>query len=360
MRRIARPLITGTALLLAAMALGPAVSDLLVSTSSLPPRVRAAPGLYFDYLVIILMENKNLCEIYTHCGGSGTYMTSLADAYAASLDERYCRLNPSLPNYLCLSGGTTFGCTTNVAPNTGCATAAWDAPSIVDRLETGGLSWKAYMEDMPANCYGVNSGLYVVRHNPFVYYRGIAQNATRCNRVVPSGTTASVLVNDLASVSTASNYMWLTPNNCNNMHDCSIATGDTYLAGLIPPILSSTVFTTTRAALLVTFDEGYGEPTYAVWAGPVVKQHYTSTFPYDHYSVLKTIEANWDLAPLTSNDRDAESMYEFFVGQPPRPQPSRPPSFSALAVEIALLLGISGVVLAIVLAARRPRSRRRT
>src|SRR2546422_9455355 len=158
-------------------------------------------------------------------------------------------------------------------------------------------------------------GNYAVRHNPFVYYGDIANDATRCTRVVPAGSSDSALINDLGSTSTASNFMWLTPNTCNDMHDihsCPIDTGDAYLADLVQRILSSPVFTTQRAALYITFDEGYGQPVYTVWAGRVVKPTYTSSVAYNHFSLLATIESNWNLAPLTSNDGGASPMTEFF------------------------------------------------
>ncbi|TLZ96734.1 MAG: hypothetical protein E6J96_07700, partial [Methanobacteriota archaeon] len=165
------------------------------------PRVRgAAPaGLYFDYLVTIVMENKDLCDVLTYCGGFSPYLTNLADTWSIADEDRYCNVNPSLPNYLCLTGGSDFGCAGYSGdPNSNaCTGAAWNAPNIVDRLESGGVTWKAYMEDMPGSCYARDSGEYAVRHNPFVYYNDIATNASRCARVVPSGNAASALLNDL-------------------------------------------------------------------------------------------------------------------------------------------------------------------
>lgn len=297
----------------------------------------SASGSYFDYLVVVVMENKNLCEIYTHCGGTATYMTGFADAGSMLLDYRYGNVNPSLPNYLALSGGTTFGCTSNVDPNSGCATGAWDAPNVVDRLDAGGVSWKAYMEDMPSNCYGGNSGGYAVRHNPFVYYRLNVETPERCNKIIPAGTNDDALVNDLGSTSTASNFMWLTPNNCNNMHDCPVATGDAYLASLVPRILASNVFTTQRAALFVVFDEGYDNPTYAAWSGPMVKTAFTTSTYYDAYSFLQTLWTNWNLQPLTTNDQNATPMSEVF-GAAPAPNfslSSNPQSLSFVAGQSA-------------------------
>src|SRR5437773_2446556 len=70
------------------------------------PRVRgaAAAGLYFDYLVTIVMENKDLCDVLTYCGGFSPYLTGLADTWGIADEDRYCNVNPSLPNYLCLTG----------------------------------------------------------------------------------------------------------------------------------------------------------------------------------------------------------------------------------------------------------------
>ena len=175
------------------------------------------------------------------------------------------------------------------------------------------------MEDMPSSCYATDSGNYVVHHNPFMYYSDIASDATRCARDVPAGPSIgsdATLLADLGSASTASNFMWLTPNKCNDMHSCSIHQGDTYMSGLVPKILDSTLFKTTRAALFVTYDEGYDQPVYTVWAGSLAKTGYLSSFGYDHFSFLSTVEANWNLASLTPNDRDAPSMAEFFVGHP--------------------------------------------
>jgi len=323
------------------------------------PRAAAA-GVYFDYVVIIVLENHNLCDILTSCGGSATYLTSLANTFGLAREDRYCHVNPSLPNYLCLTGGTDFGCAGyDGGPNSNaCTGQAWPATNIVDRLENASLTWKAYMEDMPSSCSSADSadGKYVVRHNPFVYYANIATNATRCARVVPAGNAGQALLDDLASATTASNYLWLTPNICNDMHSCPIATGDAYLASLVPKILDSPVFRTQRAALFVTFDEGYGQPIYTVWVGPVAKAAYASSIAYDHYSLLATIEANWNLAPLTANDRNAATMAEFFAGRPPQDPPITP-FISGVVIELLVGAAVVAGIASFLMLRRRRRSR---
>src|SRR5439155_23136606 len=158
--------------------------------------------------------------------------------------------------------------------------------NIAELLASGSATWQHSLADLPHTCYARHSGEYAVRHNPFVYYNDIATNASRCARVEPPGNAASALLNDLGSTTTASNYLWFTPNDCNNMHSCRESIGDTYMSILVPKILDSTVFRTTRAALFITFDEGYRFPTYAVWVGPLVKTAYASSYGYTHYSVL--------------------------------------------------------------------------
>src|SRR5436853_3576651 len=289
-----------------------------------PMVVQAAlpAGTYFDFVVSILMENHGICDILTYCGGSAPFETQLANASGLATNYSPGPCGKSLCDYLCLTGASSFGCTENPNPTSdACTRLAWQSPNIVDRLVDAGLTWKAYMENMTSTCGSPAGTGYVIRHNPFAYYGDIATNATRCARVVPAGIDDRFLLDDLGSPSNASNYMWLTPNVCNDMDVCPVSAGDAYLSTLIPKILGSTVFTTERAALFITFDEaaqGRGAPAiYTVWSGPAAKVGYTSSVSYNHFSHLATVEANWNLPTLNTNDSGARNMSEFFVGSQP-------------------------------------------
>ena len=283
----------------------------------------------FDYLLIILMENKNFNQI--NGSASAPYLNHLAHNY--SLATRYTACDhPSLPNYMCLTGGNNYFSGVDCSPTGPCTTSN---SSIVDRVESAGLTWRAYIEDMPSPCYTSAFKNYTYLTNPFVFYTRIAGNSTRCAaHVVPANTGGKGLPDDnllnaLSSKSTASNYMWLTPNLCDNMHgltgSCptSIPMGDRYLSSLVPLVLNSFIFRTQKAALFITFDEGFGYfPTdyvYTVWAGPAVKIHYQSSIQYSHYSLTTTIESAWGLQPLTSKDEGSTAMDEFFL-PPSSPQ----------------------------------------
>src|SRR2546426_11491741 len=100
----------GLALVMSVAALSASAHPARLVLAQAFPRTPAASGTTFDYLVIILMENHNLCDILVSCGGSARYMSNLAGAWGLAQNDHYCNVNPSLPNYLCLSGGSDFGC----------------------------------------------------------------------------------------------------------------------------------------------------------------------------------------------------------------------------------------------------------
>src|SRR6184192_3414127 len=261
----------------------------------------------FNYVVVIVMENHGLRDVINV--SSAPFMNQLASSYGLAVN--YTAIDhPSLPNYLGLISGQDFSSwsSSDCSPRAGCS--AGSAPNLVDSLENRGLTWKAYMEDYPSTCgshcspgdcfVGDNgAGVYAARHDPFVYFDDIANSTARCSRIVPanSGTSGSpddLFLSDLSSPSTASNFLWLTPNSCNDTHGftyhngtvlCtdSISIGDNYLSRLVPKILASELFTHQKAALFI------------------------------HYSLLSTLERVWHLQPLTSNDANASPMTEFFV-----------------------------------------------
>jgi uncharacterized membrane protein len=294
---------------------------------------QAAPsGAYFDHVIIILMENQGVYDICRSspppCSISGPapYMAGLANTYG--IGSQYLSIiNTSQPNYIALIGGSTLGCTSS-----GCPTIT--APNLVDRFEATGLTWKGYFENqnVASGCDASSHEPYEPIHNPFISFQDISTNTARCNSLVlanPStcgSVTDCVLINDLNSPS-APNFIWLTPNDCNDMRgasgicSASITTGDNYLKSLVPNILSSSTFKTGRSALFITFDEGNGycplngsseSCVYSVWAGPAAKTSFGTTNLYNHYSFPKTIETNWNLASLSTGDGSATPMTEFF------------------------------------------------
>ena len=265
-----------------------------VTLNPVPVRTEASDN--FDQLVIVWMENKNQNEVY----GPATYMTQLADQYGFA--QHWASItNPSQPNYIAAIGASTFGVTGDGNhPNL-------NHPTIVDLIEKSGHTWKAFAEDAS----GTGCGLNPPRgedHFPFLSYTTITGNASRCANLLP-GTGSDVI----SAFKAGTNFIWLTPNDCNNMHSCSVATGDNYIHGWVPDLLSA--MAGKKAAIILTFDEAYTNPPYIyqAFAGPAVKLAYKSTVEYTHYSLAKLLEDVWGGGDLGQNDVNSNSPVEFFL-----------------------------------------------
>jgi phosphatidylinositol-3-phosphatase len=119
---------------------------------------------------------------------------------------------------------------------------------------------------------------------------------------------------DLASAQTTPAFGWITPNMTDDMHDGTVAQGDAWLSTAVPAILACDAFTLQQSLLFITWDENDapGNQVPALVIADDVPPGFASQVPYTHYSLLRTIESGWGLAPLTANDAAAAAMSDFF------------------------------------------------
>jgi hypothetical protein len=231
------------------------------AASPSPTPVAAKPHVF-----IIVMENKSPAQAL-----SGSYTASLAQRYAL-LTNYQAVAHPSLPNYLALTSGDTWGIDDD---------GYYQLPrgGIGDQLTAAGISWRAYMEGMSAGCMN-ETRVYALRHNPFAYYGG------RCpNNVV----SFDQLTGDLAS--NTPQFVWITPDMCHDTHDCPLQSGDAWLAQTVPQIIDSAAWKQ-NGVLFIVWDESEEARSNSVAAlvvAPKLKAH-TSAVAYDHYSLLATIQ----------------------------------------------------------------------
>jgi hypothetical protein len=254
-----------------------------------PARAAAALG---SHVVVVVMENKEAGQVIG--SRSAPYVNALARRYALAT-RSYGVSHPSLPNYLALTSGSTLGVTSD------CTSCQQSASSIADQLDAAGLSWKAYMGGMPSACFkGATSGRYAKKHDPFMYYRSVANDPARCANVVPGTRLAAD-----ARAGRLPAFSFLAPDLCNDTHDCPVATGDRYLAGILPSVLKALG---PKGFLVLTYDEGssnagccgvaHGGRIATVIAGTTVRRGARVTAPVSHYSTLRTVEDALGLAPL--------------------------------------------------------------
>jgi len=244
-----------------------------------------------DHVVIIMMENKSKNAILG--SREAPYINSLIQKY--SLAGNYFAItHPSLPNYIALIGGSTFNITSD------CTDCFIASPNFIDQLEEYHKTWKTYMESMPSSCFLGNDGTYAQKHNPFIYFDDIRNNPDRCRNIIPY----TELEKDFKSIATTPNFAWISPNLCHDMHDCSIAQGDSWLSREVPLILTSPAFKQQQSLLIITWDEGEESGSNQIptlFIGDMVKPGFVTQAHYTHYSLLHTIESLWKMPPLTVN-----------------------------------------------------------
>jgi hypothetical protein len=232
-----------------------------------------------------VLENHSYEEIVGNRRAS--YLDSLARR-GLLLTNYFAVAHPSLPNYLALVGGSTFGISSD------CTRCSVSGPSLADQLEATHHTWKGYMESMPTPCFGgALAGRYAKKHNPFAYFTDLTGDRARCRVHVQP---LSAMEADLRSGGLP-DFSLVIPNLCHDMHDCSVAQGDAWLRSFLPPVIRQVA----SGVVVVTFDEDDGSsgnhvPTLVV--GPGVESGGRSAVRYDHYSLLRTIEALFGLPPL--------------------------------------------------------------
>jgi len=199
---------------------------------------------------------------------------------AGTLFTKYHAItHPSLPNYIAMTAGSVLGCKTDI-----CAPNSLGGDNLFTQLDTAALGWNAWEESMPANCASLDDGDYVVRHNPPVYLK----------TVVASGSCALNDVPYPASLPALQPFTFITPNLCNDMHSCPIATGDAWLSNHVPDLLAA------GATVIITFDEGTRKNNHVMTAavGPDVVAGTKDATPYTHYGLLAGLEAHFGLPGL--------------------------------------------------------------
>jgi hypothetical protein len=336
-----------------------------------------------QHIFFIMMENHGYSQIIGNTADA-PFINQLASRYNVATDFHGVT-HPSLPNYLamfsgdfqgiwddCKAGASVTCAPEEFVPDSGDDTdeasltqqqidSASATPhlfggqNLVDQLESHGRTWKAYVQSMPTGDArsveywpgAVDNGdgtattvkLYAQKHNPFFYFSDIDNNPARVADVVPFDNNFS---NDLES-GNVPNFVWISPNQCNDMHGLSAAgaakinnprcaspssgldhsvinLGDQFLQQTVTQIMQSSTWKSSNSSLVISWDEndysGFsGAPGSPVGADGVVLgggdaplivinsqggPHKTSSKTADHYTVLSTIEQLWHLGCLAN------------------------------------------------------------
>ncbi len=283
------------------------------ATSS--PAVRITVSNHIKTVFVIVLENHDWSSIQGAASAPYVNKTLLAQGAHADNYVNVPGLHPSLPNYIWMEAGSTLGVTDDAAPAYHKLTTS---QHLVTLLKAAGLTWRAYQEDIPGtDCPLTNVNQYAPKHLPMIYFTDVNSNVDRSSSECISHIRPySELSRDLETDAVAS-YNFITPNLCNDMHDCSIGTGDAWLAREVPKILTSRAYRD-GGALFVTFDESAGSdvPIGFIALSPLVKPGYSNNLRYTHSSFLRSVQEIFGVTPLLGDAANATNVSDLFRSFP--------------------------------------------
>jgi phosphatidylinositol-3-phosphatase len=280
----------------------PATPATSVSASASHPCGTVSKPSTYKHVIWIFMENHSYSTIIG--SSQAPYFNTLARECGVATNYHNIT-HPSLPNYIAATSGLSYsslhGFLPDCSPGGSCKTSA---KSIFAQGET----WKSYEESMPSDCDHGNSGNYAVRHNPAVYY-------TTLHGCSSDDVPYTHLASDLAHNQLPA-FSFITPNLIDDMHNGTVADGNTWLSRNLPTILNSAEYRNGSTVVFITWDEGSDVGSYGTGEqcatntkdvschiatlviSPSTKVGTRSGTLFNHYSLLGTAEQLLGLSKL--------------------------------------------------------------
>jgi phosphatidylinositol-3-phosphatase len=263
-----------------------------------------------QHVVMVMEENQS----YSSVAGNMTpwpHLNALMKA-GAQATNYYADAHPSIPNYFMLTTGQTLTFDDS-------STKVWNVDNIARRMLAAKVTFKVYAEGITQGYIGGNTGLYVIRHNPFAMLSDVASNTQIANQVIQPFTA---FPNDVAN-KTLPAFSFVVPNLNDDAHNGTPQAADNWLqSNIIGPLAANPAFQTGGDGLLIVlFDEsvntdvanGGGHVACIFW-GPIAKSGYTqaSTNAYQHQNMLRTVIEVLGLSNPPGLAAPASDMSEFF------------------------------------------------
>ena len=263
------------------------------------------------HVIIVMEENQS----YSTVAGNKTNWPNLNKLIAsgALATHYYANFHGSIGDYFMLTTGQ------RVTADDG-STKVWNVDNIARRMLAQGVTFKVYAEGITQGYVGGNTGLYVIRHNPFAMLSDVASNPKVANNVIWPFTQFAT---DVASNSLP-DFSFIVPNLDDDAHSAPPLQADSWLQSkVVTPLTASAAFQKGGDGILIfDFDEaattdvtnGGGHVATVFW-GPVVKAGYrqASNTVYQHQNMLRTIMQALSLPNPPAAAATAPPMSEFFV-----------------------------------------------
>jgi hypothetical protein len=245
----------------------------------------------FGHVVVVPLENHSYSEVVG--SSSMPYLNSLIARYGLATNYT-ANTHPSIGNYFMLTTGQILTNDDGQTPSS----FPVGVPNIASLLEAAGKTWKDYPE---------MTGTYIVRHDPLQYFTNVnTANLSDFSQFAP----------DLANHALP-NFSWITPNGCDDAHDCGLSTADSWLQTHIDPLVKSSYLQTGGDGLLIiVFDEddgSEGNRVACVIVSPkIVSAGFQSSNSYHHQNALRLMAQALGLTTFPGAAASAANMSEFF------------------------------------------------
>ena len=267
--------------------------------------------LPISHIVLVIEENQSYATVVGNTSDWSNLNNLMSNGALAT--NYYANSHPSIGNYFMLTTGQLL--TTDDS-----STTVWNVDNLARRMLTSGVSLKIYAEGITHGYLGGNTGLYLIRHNPFAMLSDVADNPQVANQCIWPFTQFAA---DLAS-GTLPDFSYIVPNVDDDAHNGTPQQADAWLqTKVIAALSNSSAFASGGdGILIVDFDEAAdSDTTYvgghvaAIFWGPSVRVDFTqtSTTIYQHPSMLRTVMETLGLSDPPGAAASAPSMSEFFV-----------------------------------------------
>ncbi len=221
----------------------PSSADLQVpqsGTSTVPGAGSPRPGPAESKVLVIVDENHTQAQAQADM----PFLVSMQDAFGVATNYT-SQAHPSLPNYLTIAGGSTFGVTNDAGPGSHPVTG----PSVFGAALTQGRSARTYNEAMTGNCELASHGDYAVKHNPWAYF---ADESAACQT---DDVPLTTLPGDIVAGALPTVGM-ITPGMCHDGHNCPLKVADEFLRTWVPALMDGPDYRSGHLTIVITFDEG--------------------------------------------------------------------------------------------------------
>jgi phosphatidylinositol-3-phosphatase len=245
-------------------------------------------------VAVLVLENRSYEQVIGN--PSAPFINRLSRRYALATDY-YALAHRSLPNYVGLTGGNLYGIQNDC---TGCATGE---PNLLNELDSAGIGWKAYFEDLRRGSSLTEPTLtYNPNYNPFGYYKRIAGRRAARSRI-----GSFVELRREIAQGRLERFSWIAPNVFHDGHNASLRQADNFVAGLVPGLLHALG---PHGVLYVLWDEGPdsdlrgadGQPgggrVALIAAGGEARRHTTLPITANHYALLRTLSEGFGVRAL--------------------------------------------------------------